>query len=114
MLRRGPNRRNPRNKGPKRIEEPLSQGLMKLLADGGEPVEPVPAVLDPVQKQVAPRTVPAEARNAAAAIPVPPDRTKSEDRKLALDFRILRAKSQQFLYGRRPHTHPVELADRLV
>src|SRR3989344_40684 len=114
MLRRGPNRRNPRNKGPKRIEEPLSQGLMKLLADGGEPADPVPAAPDPAQIQVALRTDPVEARNVAVATPVPPDRTKSEDRKLALDFRILRAKSQQFLYGRRPHTHPVELADRLV
>ena len=48
---------------------------MKLLADGREPKDPAPVVLDPVQVQVALRAVPVEVWNVAVAVPVLPNGT---------------------------------------
>ena len=96
-----------------RTQKDLSnQRRKKLLADGGEPVEQAPAVLDPVQVQVAPRTAPVEARNAADTIPAPPGGTKSDNRKLALNLGVFLAKSEKLAKLGGTIAHPVELAER--
>ncbi|PIP51201.1 hypothetical protein COX10_02585 [Candidatus Berkelbacteria bacterium CG23_combo_of_CG06-09_8_20_14_all_33_15] len=94
-------------------QEPRSQGL-KLLADGREPVDLVPVVPDPVQVQVAPRTVPAEVRNEAVAAPALPDGTKSDNRELVLNFGVLLAEGEKYVKLGRTASHPVKLAERLV
>lgn len=48
---------------------------MKQVADGGEPVDLVPVVIDPVQVQVPLRAIPVEVRNVAVAVAVLPHGT---------------------------------------
>ena len=98
-----------------RTQKDLSnQRRKKLLADGGEPVEQAPAVLDPVQVQVAPRTAPVEARNAADTIPAPPGGTKSDNRKLALNLGVFLAKSEKLAKLDGTIAHSVELSKSVV
>ena len=52
---------------------------MKRVSDGRESVYLVPVVLDPVEVQVALRTVPVEVRNVAVAVPVLPDGTSVQN-----------------------------------
>ena len=47
---------------------------MKRVSDGGEPVDLVPPVLEPVEVQVPLRAIPVEVGDVAVAVRVPPDR----------------------------------------
>lgn len=93
-----------RNRGPKE----------KLLADGREPTDLVPAKLDPAQAQEPLGAAPAEARNIAATIRDPPDRAKGNNWKIPLDVGIFLAKSEKLVKLCWAHTHLVELIEHLV
>ena len=111
LLRRG--RTIPRSKGSPRIQKPRPKRL-ELLADGREPIDLVPATPDPDQAQAALRAAPAEVRDVAVATPALPDGTKSDNRELALNFRVLLAKGEKLMKLGRTIAHSVELAECLV
>ena len=95
-----------------RTKRPRNQ--LKLLADNSEPIVIVPAVPEPVEVHAAPAVIAAKIRDVAVVVPVLPDRTKSDNGKLPLLFRVGGSEDEKFVDGGRAKTLLFELLDGFV
>ena len=86
------------NEGPKcqKSKSPVSKSQSpSSVAHGEKTTDPAPGVSEPAKVQVTPRAAPRQARDAAVAIRIRPDRTESHDLELLLKVWLSSPQSQE-------------------